>query len=140
MRYDYQCQNEECQNVQEEEHSMNGFKEFHPECKECGSLCDYKWFPTPFQFALKDGPSGVAPGKALRVNEQMRKRSEAAGRRQKDRYGHIKKDIIPNLDGQEKASWREAQADAIKEYGLEKASGFNQKIAEEKANPGKLKT
>lgn len=139
MRYDYECQNTECKNVQEEEHSMTGFKEFHPKCVECGTDCNYTWTPTVIQFALKDGPSGVAPGKALSMKNYYDKRTREMKRRQKDRYGHLNREALPNYGGQETGTWAEAQFQALKDKGADAAASFNDKVAVERSKPGKIK-
>lgn len=139
MLYDYVCENPECGNKQEGEHSVSGFMEYTPECVECGALCHYQWFPTPFQFAVKDGPSGIAPSKAGRFKDYRRKQSELMTKRQKDRYGHLKRDAIPNYAGKETGTWQEAQFQALKEKGAESAATFNQKIKKEKSSDKKIK-
>lgn len=133
MLYDFLCSNEECAEIREDECSMHVFKEHHPPCLKCGALCNYVFTPSIIQFAMKDGPSGISPSKAFRFKDYRQKQSEKMEKRQKDRYGHVKRDAIPNHGGVECESWREAQSLAIKEKGLESASTYNSKIAEEKS-------
>ena len=133
MIYGYTCTNEKCGHSQDEEHSMEGFKEFIPKCIKCGSDSHYKWVPTITNFILKDGPSGSYPSKGNHFKQYRAKQSEKMEKRQKDRYGHLKRDAIPNYHGAETSDWREAQSLAIKEQGLEVSASFNAKIAEEKS-------
>ena len=131
FRYDYSCS--KCENIQEEEHSVNGFKEFQPKCVKCGSSCSYKWTPTIIQFSLLDGPSGTAPSKAGRIKDYRRRQYEIVGKRQKDRYGHLNRDAIPNTNnGQITESWREAQSIALKEKGKRSAATYEPKVQAEK--------
>jgi hypothetical protein len=127
--------------VQEDECSMNVFKEHHPICSVCGSLCNYKFTPTIIQFALKDGPSGCAPSKGNRFKKYRETQSQKMEKRQKDRYGHLKRDVIPNSLGKITEDWREAQSLTMqnKEYQemtgkdpLSIAKTFEPKIQAEK--------
>lgn len=118
---------------------MEGFKEFHPKCTECGASCDYTWTPTVTQFILKDGPSGVAPGKANSFLQYRHKRNEEMKRRQKDRYGHLNRDAVPNYNGEETGTWAEAQFQAQKDKGVEAAATFVDKVKKERNRPGKIK-
>lgn len=144
--YDYRCENPLCSKVEEHEHSMSGFKEFRPPCPSCGGPSVYEFNPTVIQFAIKDGPSGTSPSKALRVQKHMQDKHEKIGRRQRDRYGHLNRDVVPNFQGQRTESWREAQSIAMqdKEYhekrgtdSLAVAQTFNAKIDSEQSK-GKL--
>lgn len=136
MIYSYQCTNKEClstdgeQTIIEAEASMKDFKEVHPSCTKCGFVCDYKWVPSVTNFILKDGNSGSWPSKGNRFKQYREKASQAATKRQLNRYGEPK-GAVPNFQGQERESWREAQNDAVKEKGLEVAHTFNEKIREE---------
>jgi hypothetical protein len=130
--YFYVCTKKSCANKQEEEHLVEGFKEFRPKCDKCGSDCEYKWFPTIIQFALIDGPSGTAPSKAERIKDYRRKQYEIVGKRQKDRYGHLNRDAVSNIDGQITESWREAQSIALKEKGKRSAATYEPKVQAEK--------
>lgn len=127
MVYDYQCS--KCGKTQEEQCSVDTFKEHKPVCVACGGSCSYVFNPSGVQFVLKDGPSGSWPSKGNRINQQMKDRSKAAARRQRDRYKPKK--LIPNVEGHERESWREAQNDVLKEKGPEAASTYNNKVAEE---------
>lgn len=88
---------------------------------------------------MKDGPSGIAPSKALRFKDYRRKQDEKMQKRQKDRYGHLKRDAIPNYNGQETGTWAEAQFQALKDKGAESAATFVNKVTAEKAADTKIK-
>jgi hypothetical protein len=59
-------------------------------------------------------------------------------KRQRDRYGHLKKDAIPNYKGQETGTWAEAQFQALKDKGSESAATFVEKVKEEKKADKKI--
>lgn len=130
MWYEYICT--KCENAQDEQHPVAGFKEFEPKCEKCGAKCLYNFNPAGVDFILKDGPSGGWPSKGNRVQQSMTKRSQAAAKRQKERYGHIKTDAIPNINGIERDSWEACRSEAVRELGPEKAKSFDFKVAEEK--------
>jgi hypothetical protein len=111
---------------------MTGFKEFSPKCNVCGFPCVYEFNPIGIDFILKDGPTGSWPSKGNRIKGQRIKASEAAAKRQKERFGHIRTEALPNVSGNECSSWDEARSVAAKELGPEKAKGFDFKVAEEK--------
>jgi predicted nucleic acid-binding Zn ribbon protein len=127
MIYQYVCV--ACGNEQDEQCSVNSFKEFRPPCTECGSECAYQFNPSGVQFILKDGPSGSWPSKGNRVKQQRAKASEAAGRRQHERYSTPK--LVPNFEGKETESWKDAQSEALKEKGPEAATTYEQKVQTE---------
>ena len=130
MTYDYICT--KCKNVQEEQHSVEGFKEYRPKCGKCGSPCQYTFTPTVVQFALKDGESGSWPSKGERFKKYRNEQNEKAKRRQKDRYGHLRRDAVPNYLGRETSSWREAQSEARKDRGEKSAMTYEPKIKQSK--------
>lgn len=127
MIYDYRCSN--CGNVQEDECSVNVFKEHHPACVKCGGVCDYQFSPTNVQFILKDGPSGSWPSKGERFKKFRAKASEAAAKRQKERYKTPT--LVPNFNGKQTETWKEAQIEASKEAGPAVAASYNEKVKEE---------
>lgn len=129
MIYNYACIS--CPNVQEENHSVNGFKEFTPKCTECGKDCKYKFIPSIVHVAFLDGPSGSWPSKGTRVKKQRAVASEKAKIRGRDRYGHVKRDAVPNFQGKETGTWREAQEHARKELGTASANTYNAKVKKE---------
>ena len=138
--YTYRCENPTCSKLREDDHRMTGFKEHHPMCPNCGSICNYEWTPSVIQFAIKDGPSGIAPSKALRLKDHFARNSERVGKRQEERYGHLKKGSLPNYQGQQTENWREAQSMAMSDKerlseerkdSLEVAATYNEKINSE---------
>jgi hypothetical protein len=127
MIYDYKCS--DCGNIQEDECSINTFKEHKPACKVCWCLCDYIFTPTNVHFVLKDGPSGSWPSKGMRINNQRMEASNKAAARQKKRYKTPS--LVPNFNGKETESWREAQTEALKELGPSVASTYENKVKSE---------
>lgn len=138
MLYDFRCSNTECDNLQEEECSMNSFKEHHPACEICGAQCSYEFTPTVTQVILKDGPSGSWPSKGNHFQTYRAKRSEEMTKRQKDRYGHLRRDAIPNYDGKDTGTWAEAQFQALKEKGVDSAASYNDKVKVERSSGIKI--
>lgn len=147
MIYFYRCENPLCSFLLEAEHPVNGFKEFQPRCTKCGEVCTYEFNPTVVQFAIKDGPSGTSPSKAMRIQKQMREKHERVGRKQQDRYGHLRRDVVPNFQGKMTENWREAQSlamadkdfhEANRTDSLAVASTFNDKINKEKQGDSKI--
>jgi hypothetical protein len=136
-QYDYACTDQNCTNVQEEDAKMSEFRDLHPVCIICGSPCNYQFTPTVVQFALKDGPSGSWPSKGNRFKQYRADQSEKMKRRQRDRYGHLNRDAVPNYQGQLTEDWRDAQDLAMKDKernpdSLATAATFNDSIKKEK--------
>ena len=127
MIYEYRCGS--CGNVQDEHCSVHTFKEYKPACSECGSPCEYQFNPVGTQFVLKDGPSGSWPSKGERIKKQRIKASEAASRRQRDRYRVPS--LVSNFKGKETGSWRDAQTEALKESGPAAAATYDDKVKTE---------
>lgn len=130
-RYDYRCA--KCGSVQEEQSSVDKFKEFKPECVKCGAECSYQFNPKGIDFILRDGPTGSWPSKGGRIKAQRMKASQDAASRQKKRFGNLNTKAIPNYKGNEASDWTEAKEMAAKDVGAEKAAVYDFKIAEEKA-------
>ena|ERR1700690_2249338 len=128
MLYDYVCVI--CSNVQEEMHSVNGFKEFIPKCVKCGGDCKYKFTPSVPQIAFLDGDSGSWPSKGERIKKQMQARSDAAAKRQRERYGEAPT-AIPNYKGDIAPSWADARSEALIQGGSEQAATYTPKVIEE---------
>lgn len=137
--YSFACRDESCGSVFEDEAPISSFKDHHPPCPKCGKECDYKWVPYATHGILKDGPSGSWPSKGERFKNYRAKQSEAAGRRQKDRFGHVRKDAVPNYQGKETGTWQDAQISALKDKGAESAATFNAKVSEERAADKRVK-
>ena len=131
MLYEYFCTSPLCSASQEEQHPVDGFKEYRPKCLKCGCECEYQFVPTVVQVALIDGPSGSWPSKGERFKKYRAKTSEEAGKRQRDRYGEMK-GAIPNYNGTEVPTWNDAKELALKDKGVESAATFDFKIKEEK--------
>lgn len=131
--YFYKCTKEDCGHVREDDARMSTYEDHHPPCTECGSVCNYTFIPTVPQIAFKDGPTGSWPSKGNHFKEYRRKQSEAAEKRQRDRYGDPQKGAVPNFEGKEARSWVEAQAEALVKRGPESAATYNSKVAEEKS-------
>lgn len=129
MIYSFRC--EKCENIQNGECSYKIFKEFTPTCEKCGGNCKYVFIPTVVHVAFLDGPSGSWPSKGTRVKKQRAEASEKAKIRGRDRYGHIKRDAIPNFQGKETGTWREAQEHARKELGAASANTYSAKVKKE---------
>jgi hypothetical protein len=116
---------------------MKSFKEHHPVCPHCGGTCDYEFNPTVVNFVLKDGPSGSWPSKGNRFTQYRTEQDKRAQKRQEERFGHLRKGIIPNYKGVEAESWTEAQSMAMADKAsnpdpLATAATFVPKIEEEK--------
>jgi len=137
--YSYKCTSEPCGTVIEDDASMSGYLDHHPACTECGSPCNYVWVAYPVHAILKDGPSGSWPSKGERFKKFRAKQSEAAAQRQQERFGHIRKDAVPNYEGKDTGTWQEAQIQAMKEKGPESAASFNEKVRTERAADPKVK-
>lgn len=130
--YSYKCTNESCSHIREDSSSMSKFKEYHPECSECKSPCDYIWVPSVPQVAFKDGPSGSWVSKGLRFKKYRAEQAAAAERRQNERFG-APKQAIPNYNGVETGTWSEAQKIAADKKGPESASTYNSLVKSEKS-------
>ena len=131
--YSYKCTNTECENIREDDARISSFKEHHLDCTECGTTCNYIYVPSVPQVAFKDGPSGGWPSKANHFKEYRRHQSEKMEKRQKDRYGHLNKEMVPNYNGKELYSWHDAQSIARKEKGDAAAATYESKIKSEKS-------
>lgn len=139
--YDYVCTDPNCCSIQEEDVKISEFKNFRPECIVCGSECKYHFTPTVIQFALKDGPSGSWPSKGNRFKKYRENQNQKMERKQKDRYGHLNRDCIPNYNGQQTENWSEAQSLAMHDKdknpdSLATAATFNTHITKEKKKKG----
>lgn len=115
---------------------MSSFKEHHPNCDECESVCDYVYIPTVPHVSFLDGPSGSWPSKGERFKKYRQKQHEIVGRKQMERYGSYSgKDAVPNFNGVETETWKEAQEMAKKENGAQSAATYDVKVAQEKSKP-----
>ncbi len=137
--YSFMCTDSSCGSVVEDEAPMSSYKEHHPACGDCGKPCDYIWVPYMTHAILKDGPSGSWPSKGERFKKYRAKQSEIAASRQQERFGHLRKDAVPNYGGSETGTWQEAQFQALRDKGAESAATFNDKVKVEQAADTKVK-
>lgn len=131
MIYTYYCTNKKCLHHQDENHSVDGFKEYQPICEKCKKKCEYRFTPSVVNFILADGPSGSWPSKGNSFKTYRAKQSEKMQKRQRDRYGDPKQ-LTPNIGGVETGTWRNAREIAAKELGPAAASTYNKRAAKEK--------
>jgi hypothetical protein len=126
---------------------MSEYKDLKPKCNVCGGICEYVFTPTVVQFALKDGPSGSWPSKGNRFKAHRAAQSQKMKKRQRDRYGHLNHDCLPNVGGKLVEDWREAQSVAMQDKELQEKSGkgsleiaatFNPAIEKEKKKKASL--
>ena len=82
-------------------------------------------------FILKDGPSGGWTSKANKENKYRRYRQDVMTRRERDHV--FKTRLIPNYQGQEAPSWREAQEEARSRDGDLAASTYEPHVSKESA-------
>lgn len=147
--YTYRCTNPTCGRLIEADASMKSFKDLHPPCTNsaCGDVCNYEFNPSVVNFVLKDGPSGSWPSKGNRFKAYRTEQDKKAQQRQEDRFGHLKKGCLPNYQGQQTESWREAQSLAMADKeshearrvdSIEVGSTFSSKIAEETQGDKKI--
>ena len=126
--YSYRC--DKCEIITEDTHTIEGFKEHHPSCTECDGTCSYIYIPSVPQIVFHDGNSGSWPSKGERIKKQMRARSEAAAKRQRDRYGEAPR-AIPNYKGDIAPSWADARSEALIQGGSDQAASYNALVKEE---------
>lgn len=81
------------------------------EC-ECGGLCTIEFNPGGVAFVMKDGPSGGWTSKAMKENKYRSGHREVMAKRERDHV--FKTKLIPNYNGEETGTWREAQEVARK--------------------------
>ena len=131
MIYTYYCVNKKCLHSQDENHSVNGFKEFTPPCEKCGRKCEYRFTPSVVHFSLLDGPTGSWPSKGNSFKNYRAKQSEKMEKKQRDRYGEPKQ-LIPNHKGVQHENWAHARETALKESGPSSAATYNKRVSKEK--------
>ncbi len=130
--YDFKCSS--CENVFEDSCSISGRDNHHPIC-ECGSPSNYIYIPSVPLVSFVDGPSGSWPSKGNRFKKYREQQANAATRRQNERFASLNKGAVPNYKGVETGTWRDAQVEALKDAGPDKAATFNAKVAQEKTKP-----
>jgi hypothetical protein len=127
MLYSFACP--KCNAITEDICKVDEREGHHPSC-ECGGICNYVYIPSVPQIAFLDGSSGSWPSKGERIKKQMAARSDAAGKRQRDRYGEAPK-AIPNYKGDIAPSWADARSEALIQGGSEQAASYNAKVEAE---------
>lgn len=98
---------------------------------EEGNVLDMVLDPGGVNFILKDGPSGGWTSKANKENKYRRYRQDVMTRRERDHV--FKTRLIPNYQGQEAPSWREAQEEARSRDGDLAASTYEPHVSKESA-------
>jgi len=98
---------------------------------EDGVTLELVFDPSGVEFVLKDGQSGGWASKTNRESNYRRARNKEMARREKDHV--FKSRLIPNVDGVEAPSWREAQDEVRRVKGPEAASTYESHVAKEQA-------
>ena len=80
------------------------------ECSSCQGKAVLAFNPGAVAFVLKDGESGGWTSKAGKENAYRARRSKILAQKTKDHV--FKTQLIPNFEGQQTESWREAQEQA----------------------------
>lgn len=76
----------------------------------CGGNTVLKFDPSTVKFSMHDGPSGGWTSKAAKENNYRKSRNVDLDRRTRDHVS--KKNLVPNYNGIETPTWRDAQAEA----------------------------
>lgn len=97
---------------------------------EEGTELEFVFNPQAVNFTLKDGPSGGWMSKANKEQKYRRERGQVMTRREKDHV--FKTRLVPNLGGQEAATWSEVQAEVRSKGGDAAASTYDSYVAKEK--------
>lgn len=87
--------------------------------------------PTGVGFVLKDGPSGGWMSKGYKEKKYREQRSQVMEKREKDNV--FKTKLIPNLNGQEAASWKDVRDEVRSNVGAHAASTYDAHVAKESA-------
>jgi len=104
--YEYKCNNEDCEAYFECSMTISEYrKSKDQDCPECGS--GTRRVITTCNFVLQ-GDSW--PGKANRINTQMKARQNRLSKRQKERKRESPvAGLMPNVGGERTESWKDAQ-------------------------------
>lgn len=94
-----------------------------------GASLEMVFNPSGLGVVLKDGPSGGWISKAAKENGYRAKRSGVMARREKDHV--FKSRLVPNLQGQEAASWSDVREEVRRESGNAAASTYDRHVREE---------
>lgn len=101
------------------------------ECTSCHGVAKISFNPGDVAFVLKDGESGGWTSKALKENKYRVRRREIMTQREKDHV--FKTRLIPNHEGQETGTWKEAQEEARREGGAASAATYDPLVKSEQA-------
>lgn len=77
------------------------------ECQACGGNVHIQFSPRGVDFILTDGPSGGWQSKALKENKYRAGHQQVMARRERDHV--FKNQLVPNYNGVELGSWKEAK-------------------------------
>jgi hypothetical protein len=95
----------------------------------CGAETEIQFSPGHIGFSFKDGESGGWASKAMKENAYRADRSQVMARRERDHV--FKNKLVPNYQGEETGTWREAQNEALKEGGDLSASTYEPLVQQE---------
>jgi len=98
---------------------------------EDGVVLELVFDPGEIGFVLKDGVSGGWATKAGKENKYRKDRRQEMARREKDHV--FKSRLIPNVDGVEAHTWKDAQDEVRRVKGPEAASTYESHVAKEQA-------
>jgi predicted nucleic acid-binding Zn ribbon protein len=94
------------------------------ECSACQGKVIIQFNPGDVSFVLKDGESGGFVSKAMKENKYRARHREVMAKRERDHV--FKTKLIPNYNGMETGTWKEAREEArsetAKEHGTSAAT------------------
>lgn len=89
----------------------------------CGSSLEVGFMPCAVNFTLKDGPSGGWASRAIKEKQYREKRREILAKKEKD---HVyTPSLVPNFNGEQTESWREARETARTVLGEASAKSYD---------------
>lgn len=97
---------------------------------DAGTVLELVFNPQGTNFVLKDGPSGGWASKALKENKYREGHRQVMARREKDHV--FKTRLIPNYQGAEAPTWKDAQEEARSKQGHAAAITYEPLVAQEK--------
>lgn len=98
------------------------------EC-DCGGKAILYFNPGAVTFVMKDGPSGGWVSKALREHKYRKERGKVMARRERDHV--FKSKLVPNYNGMETGTWRDAQEEARRDKGELAAKTYSPLVKKE---------
>lgn len=101
------------------------------ECSTCQGKVVLDFNPGDVTFVLRDGESGGWTSKAMKENKWRSRHREVMAKREKDHV--FKSKLVPNFQGEETGTWREAQAVARNEGGSLSASTYEPLVKQERS-------